>query len=188
MEVYRDCKSYEEVLLPEEEVVWQGKPANLPILSKETKTALVLRWIGCAAAFVILTILYAVAAQNVGASFNILVVLAFVVVFGYSAVIPFTDHKSLQKKVFYYVTNKRVILMSGKDIYALNRAGINTKVVEGDCDSVHILFGSCVKKTGRQFRRYTVLPEVDGSDPSKNGFVFYGVSVGKDRLKNLLSV
>lgn len=188
MEVYRECKIYEEILLPEEEVEWQGKPGTFPVLASECKTALLVRWIVCAALFVVLTVLYAVAASHVGAPFYILVELAIFVALAYISIIPIQDWKNIQKKAHYYVTNKRVILAVGKSLYALNRSGINTKCIPAEGDSVHISFGSCADKAGRTYRRYTVMPEIDDDDPSKNGFVFYGVHVGKDRLKDLLSV
>lgn len=188
MEVYRECKIYEEILLPEEEVEWQGKPETLPLLTSECKTAVLVRWIVCAALFVVLTILYAVLASNAGAPFHLVVVLVLFVALAYISIIPIQDRNNIHKKVHYYVTNKRVILAVGKSLYALNRNGINTKCIPSDCDCVHISFGSCADKAGRTYRRYTVMPEIDDDDPSKNGFVFYGVKVGKDRLKDLLSV
>ena len=188
MEVYRDCKSYEEILLPQEEVEWQGKPAAFPLLTQENKTALLTRWIGCAVLFVALTILYTVLASSLGAPFYPLVVLVLFIALGYFSIIPFQDRKTIQKKGHYYVTNKRVILAVGRNLYALNRSGINTQYIPAEGDSAHILFGSCVSKASRTYRRYAVMPEIDDDDPSKNGFVFYGVKVGKDRLKELLSV
>lgn len=188
MEVYRECQNYNEVLLPEEKIEWQGTPEAFPLLTKENKTALLIRWISCAVLFVGTSILYAFLAARVDAPFNPLVVIVIFIALAYISIIPFQDWKNIQKKVCYYVTNKRVILSTGKNLYALSRSGINVKCLPAEGDCVHILFGSCVNKAGQSYRRYAVMPEVDDDDPSKSGFVFYCVNADKEKLKDFLSV
>ena len=184
MELIRDCTCCENHLLPGEEIEWKSRPGTFPLLTKDSKGSLLLRWILCAAILVAITVLYAIVAQNKGVAFNYIVELILVIAAVYISITPILDWKKLQKKTCYYVTNKRIILMSGSNLYALNRAGINMKWVPADDDSVHILFGACQNKPSGTWRRYAIAP-----DPQDfAGFVFYGVQVEKDRLKELLSV
>ena len=181
MEFIRDCICCENHLLPDEEIVWKSRPGTFPLITKES--GLLMRWIICAVLLVGLTAAYIAAAQRTSAPFHVFVVLIIFVALAYIAIVPILDWKSLLNKTHYYVTNKRVILLSGKNLYALCRTGLNMKCVEAD-GGVHILFGSGVTRPAHSWRRYTVAPDPQ-SDP---GFVFYGVSVGKDRLKEILSL
>ena len=181
MEFIRDCNRCEDHLLPDEEIVWKSRPGVFPLVTKES--GLLARWIICAVALVALTVAYLIAVQRTGAPFHIFVVLIIAVALAYIAIVPIQDWKRLQKKTHYYVTSKRVILMSGKNLYALNRTGLIMKCVEAD-GGIHVLFGACVTRPARSWRRYTVIPDPQ-SDP---GFVFYCVSEGKDRLKEILSL
>lgn len=188
MEVTRECRNYEKTLLPDETVVWSGRPQKTPLLSSEVKTNLLVRWIVCAVLFAALTVLYTVFARLAGTEFNAIVVLVLVVAFGCIALVPVKDWNTIQKKAHYYVTNKRVILVSGSTVYAISRNGINTEIVHAEGDAVHVLFGSCVGIAARKYRRFTALPETDDNNHSKSGFVFYAVREGKSELENLLSV
>ena len=188
MEVTRECKNYEEALLPDEQVQWTGKAENFPLLSTENKSWLLLRWICSGVMLAALTALYAAAVFCGVAKFNIFVELIVIVACGYVSYLPIGDWSKIRKNVRYYVTNKRVILAVGKSVYALNRSGIKTECKSADGGAVHILFGSCVGMPGRKYRRATVLPEVDDADLSKNGFVFYNVKEGRAGLEKLLSV
>ena len=181
MKVIRECACCENHLLPEEEILWKSRPGTFPLVTKES--GLLLRWIICAIALIGVTVAYAVAARHTGAPFHVFVVLIVAVALAYIAIVPILDWRNLQNKTHYYVTNKRIILMSGKTLYALNRTGLNMKCIEAD-DSIHVLFGSGITRPAHSWRRYTVAPDPQ-SDP---GFVFYGVSVGKDRLKEILSL
>lgn len=181
MEFIRDCSCCEKHLLPDEEIVWKSRPGSFPLVTKES--GLLARWIICAVLLVALTAAYIIAARQTGAPFHVFVVLIIVVALAYIAIVPIQDWKSLQNKTYYYVTNKRVILMSGKNLYALSRTGLITKCVEAD-SGIHVLFGSGTTRPARSWRRYTVVPDPQ-SDP---GFVFYGVAEGKDRLKEILSL
>ena len=126
---------------------------------------------------------YYIAVQRTGAPFHTFVVLIIAAGLAYISLVPVLDWKSLQSKTHYYVTNKRVILLSNKNLYALCRAGLNMKCIETDA-GLHILFGASITKSARSWRRYTVVPDPQ----SAPGFVFYGIDVGKDRLKDILSL
>lgn len=188
MEITRECKSYEEVLLPDEQVEWTGKPAAFPLLTEENRGFLLLRWICCGVVFVGLTALYIAAAIFTAAQFNIIVELVIIAACAFVSFIPIRDWIDLRKKVRYYVTNKRVILAVGKSIYALNRSGIKVERRSAEGGGIHVLFGSCVGISGRKCRRATVLPEIDEADLGKNGFVFYNVKEGKTELEALFSL
>lgn len=184
MEITRDCQNFKRTLLPDETVVWSGRSQKTPLLAPEVKAGLLVRWIACAVIFAALIVLYTVFANLAGTEFNALVVLVLVVAFGCIALVPVKDWNTIQKKAYYYVTNKRVILVSGSTVYALNRNGINTKTVHAEEGAVHVLFGSCVDIAAKKYRRFTALPEAGDND---SGFVFYAVQEGKSELENLLS-
>lgn len=188
MEVTRECKNYEEALLPDEQVQWTGKAEDFPLLTKENRGWVLLRWICSGVILVALTVLYAAAAVCGVATFNIFAELLVIAACGYVSYIPVGDWIKIRKNVRYYVTNKRVILTTGKTVYALNRSGIKAECKSAEGGAVHILFGSCVGMSSRKYRRATVLPEVEDADLSKNGFVFYNVKEGRAGLEKLLSI
>ena len=188
MEITRDCKSYEDALLPDEQVEWAGAPERLPLLTSENKRPVLLRWICCAFVFVALTAAYTGLMLHAQARFNVVVELVLFAACAFAAYLPVQDWLELQKKTRYYVTNKRVILAVGKNVYALNRSGIKAECKRAEGGAVHILWGSCVGMPARKYRRAAVMPLMDDADLSQNGFVFYHVKEGKAELEALFSV
>ena len=188
MEITRECKDYRTVLLRDEQVEWEGRSGSFPLMTPENRANLIFRWIFCAALLVILSASYIAATVLIPTKFHVQVILILLVVFAYAGILPVLDWKNIQKKTRYVVTNKRVILASGKNVFALNRSGIHVECKKTAEGGVHILFGSCTKASTHKYRYRVIVPESDSSDLSKNGFVFYNVVEGQDRLKELLSI
>lgn len=188
MEIIRECKDYRSILLPDEQVEWEGRSGSIPLVTNENRTSLTVRWIMFAAALVILSAAYIAAAVLIPTKFHAIVIVILLAMFAYGGILPVLDWKNIQKKARYVVTNKRVILSTGKNVFALNRNGIHVECRSSEAGGVHILFGSCTKMNAHKYRYGVIMPETDDSDLSKNGFVFYNVTDGKDKLKKLLSL
>lgn len=188
MEITRECKDYRSILLPDEQVEWEGRSGSIPLVTKENRASLTARWILFAAALVILSAAYIAAAVLIPAKFHVLVIVIFLAMFAYGGILPILDWKNIQKNARYAVTNKRVILSTGKNVFALNRSGIHVECRNGADGGIHILFGSCTKMPAHKYRYGVIMPESDDSDLSRNGFVFYNVTENKDKLKELLSL
>lgn len=182
MDITRDCKDYKNTLLPDEHVIWSGKPDNVPLLSEENRKALPTRWIACAVAFVALTAAYIVLLAQSGRSFSFLVELLLLVACGWIAYIPVMDWNDLRRKTSYYVTNKRVILVVGKNVYALNRAGIKVSCEQTKDGVTHILWGASENILPRRYRRLTVIPDTLDENPC---LIFYHVNESAAKLQDL---
>lgn len=186
MEIKRGFESFDQALLPDERVEWKGRPAPFPLLTAESKKVILLQWILCAVACVAITAIYAAVAISAGVGVNPIMELIIVAACVLVAVTPFRDRSDVQKKVSYYVTNKRVILVVGDNFYALNRTGIKVEVRKSAKGTLNLLFGSCVGMAPHKWRRAASLPEIDDEDLSKNGFVFYNIQQDKVYLEQLL--
>lgn len=186
MEIKRGFESLDKALLPDERVEWKGRPAPFPLLTEESRNSIVLQWILCAVACVAITAVYAAVAINAQVGINPIMELIIVAACVFVAVTPIRDRYEVQKKVSYYVTNKRVILVSGDNFYALNRSGIKVEARKGAGGTINLLFGSCVGMAPHKWRRAASLPEIDDEDLSKNGFVFYNIQQDKAYLERLL--
>lgn len=186
MEIKRGFNNLDKAWLPDEQVEWKGRPAPFPLMTEDSRKSILLQWVLCVVACVAVTAAYVAVAINAQVGIHPIVELVIIAACIFVAVTPLRDRYELQKKVSYYVTNKRVILVSGDNFYALNRNGIKVEVRKGAGGTINLLFGSCVKMPPHKWRRAASLPEIDDEDLSKNGFVFYNIQQDKSYLERLM--
>lgn len=182
MDITRDCTDYKKTLLPDEKVIWSGKPDGVPLLTAENRKSLILRWIACAVAFVVLTAAYVALLLINAKSFSFIVEAVFLIACAWIAYMPVVDWNDLRHKTSYYITNKRVILVVGKSVYALNRTGIKVTIKDTPDGVTHILWGAGDNIPPHRYRRLTVIPDALDENPC---LIFYYVRESAENLRYL---
>jgi len=169
-----------DTLRPEEEVQWAGSCQPFPLVCAENKAPMIIRWILSALVAAALSIVYAVWIGNSGGQYNVIVELIILVACVYVAVLmPVLDRRTLMRDAAYFVTNKRVIVLMGdRPAIALNRAGLNMKVVDGPNGCSHVLLGAAINIKPRKYRITTILPPADKEGIAPTGAVFYQIKKG----------
>ena len=172
-----DISKFEElkdVVKSDETPLWAGKPQNFKLLDSVMKGKILLHWI--------VTLVIAVAALAVYISiyggsetFQPLIVVVVVATALFFMLRPMMDKSALGKKVLYCVTDKRVILKSGRtDAYELARAGLKAKVEPNEAGGVNIKLGSCADIPAGKGRAKALSPK-RGEGDMVTGFVLYNV-------------
>lgn len=175
-------------LMDQEEVQWLGRPEPFPLLSKDYKGNLILRWIIVAAVLVAIIVAYTVWAVLTGTSYStvlvIVLILACIYIF---AIIPYMDRFSLMKRTFFCVTNKRVLVfVSDRAPTLLNRAGLKYSLISAENGCTHVAFGAATKMKPHRLRVGTITPPTDDTAKNAVGAVFYNIK-NAEELTNLLS-
>lgn len=170
----QNCAPLKEALQEDEKLLWTGKPGAFALMDDAVKTPLLLRWVVCAVLAVACLAAY-IAAYGGTATFQPLIIVVVVAVFGFIMLRPMMDRKTLMGKVVYAVTDKRVLMcVGGRDVYELARPGLKTTVVQAEGDNVHMALGSCADISRSKYRNKALAPK-RGSGDMVNGFVMYNV-------------
>lgn len=175
-------------LLEQENVQWLSRPEPFPLLSKDYKGSLILRWIIAAAVLAALIIAYTVWSIQSGSEYNLLLVLIAILACIYIfVVIPYMDRFSLMKRTFFCVTNKRVLVfVSDRTPTMLNRTGLKYNLVAAENGCTHVAFGTAAAMKPYRLRVGTITPPADDTTKNAVGAVFYNIK-GVDELSNILS-
>lgn len=175
-------------LMEQEEVQWLGRPEPFPLLSKDYKGSLILRWIIVAAVLAVLIIAYIVWAVQSGTEYSLLLVIIAILACIYIfVIIPCMDRFSLMKRAFFCVTNKRVmVFVSDRTPTLLNRTGLKYNLVAAENGCTHVAFGAASVMKHHRLRVGTITPPTDDTAKNAVGAVFYNIKDAED-LANILS-
>jgi len=173
---YSFSTKVQDELKEDENVLWAGRPEPFPLKNAENKKSLTTRWLVCGLLFVVLTAVYAVYSMGLPAGFKPAVVIVIAFVFGYIMLMPVMDHKKVQKKCQFIVTDKRVLTVVGDSaVYALGRAGLKVNAVPAEQGCVHLLLGAAEDTPAVKYLTRTFVPvKAEGSE-DVTGLVFYNV-------------
>ena len=150
-----------------EQVLWDGTSAQFPLLAGDSRNQILGKWIGTAAGTAVVLALYMgnAGGRSVGAILGILVVAAMVVLS------PFVEQRSVLRQ-HYYVTDQRVILISGdQTVYYMELGEIDeirtvSDKTEYDCLAV----GSAVfEDIKSQMRWRSCHPKIDAQGGVSSG-------------------
>ena len=173
----KDSSKLRETLMEGETILWRGRPESFPLITAATKKGLVIRWLACAAAFVLLTVCYVLFVNSKdNLSFNFVVEAVLLLICAYVALLPALDRNKIIKKCCYYVTDSRVIVAVGdNDAFPLSRKGLKVLRVPGADGCVTMLFGSNTAQPERKHRVGTFVPGKDENGENITGITFYNV-------------
>lgn len=166
-----------DILLPEEELQWAGHSEAFPLVSKENKNGLMVRWLIAIVCAVVLSVIYAVWVSHSDRTYNILVELVILIAVAYFGfVVSVLDRRTLMNRALYCITNKRVLVfVADRPAIALNRAGLNSRCVSAEDGCIHILFGAAIDVNPRKYRITTIVSQTDKSGENSIGAIFYNI-------------
>lgn len=174
---YQFSTKTKEELKADETVLWVGRPELFKLVNEANKKSLTLRWIVCAALFVILSAVYIAWSIGSPGGCKPAVIVVLVIVFGYLMLTPVLDRNKVQKKCQFIVTDKRVLTaVSDSAVYAVSRAGLKLSAVPAGDGCVHLLFGAAGKLPEKKYLVKTFAPvKAEGGSDEIIGTVFYNV-------------
>ena len=175
-------------LMEGEELQWLGRPEPFPLLSKDYKGILILRWSVVAVVLAGLILLYSIWAIQTQAKYSMILlavlILACIYIF---VVMPLMDRLTLMKRTFFCITSKRaLVFVNERAPIALNRAGLKLKLTNAENGCFHIALGAATRIKPYRLRSSTITPPTDDRGNITTGAVFYSI---KDAVEvtNLLS-
>ena len=164
-----------ESLMADEQILWKGGCEPFPLVTPLNKKSLLVRWVLCAALFVILSVAYVLLSLRT-AGFSIVVELVLLVIFAYVAGVPLLDHNKLVKKCGYYVTDKRIISAVGySEVFPISRAGLKLRAVPAENGCVHLLFGAATELPEKKLPLNAIAPIKSEKGEGVVGLVFFNV-------------
>ena len=142
----------------DENILWKGAPEAFPLVNADNKKSLMIRWIGCVVAAIVLIIGYIILAGKADTNpWLIFVVLAVVL---YLAASPLLDRKNVYKGCKYYVSDRRVLLhYADKEIYSLPLNGLKQNILAAEKGCVHVELGSCAGMKAAKRRAAAFVPK-----------------------------
>lgn len=171
---FKENTAIKDALQNDEKVIWAGKPANFSLMDAATKTSIILRWLISAIIGIGCIVAYCVAYGGTDI-FEPLVIVVVLAVMAFVILRPITDRRNIIKKVFYCITDKRVLVSVGnRDLYELNRNGLKASFTESTNGCVHVALGSCSDMGEKKFRVKALAPKRGQADVV-TGFVMYNV-------------
>lgn len=164
-----------------EQVRWQGKTENFPLLDNDAKWQILGKWIGTVVAACAILMLYIGGNENwsVKAAGVIVLIAALLVVS------PIMERYNVLRQS-YWITDQRAILMTrDRSFYSMELSQIDDfRLVKGKDSRDCLVLGSCIfEDVNRQLRWRSCHPKADmqgnGKADEAQGLVFFGVSNGE---------
>ena len=164
-----------------EQVRWQGKTENFPLLDNDAKWQILGKWIGTVVAACAILMLYIGGNENwsVKAAGVIVLIAALLVVS------PIMERYNVLRQS-YWITDQRAILMTrDRSFYSMELSQIDDfRLVKGKGSRDWLVLGSCIfEDVNRQLRWRSCHPKADmqgnGKADEAQGLVFFGVSNGE---------
>lgn len=164
-----------------EQVRWQGKTENFPLLDNDAKWQILGKWIGTVVAACAILMLYIGGNENwsVKAAGVIVLIAALLVVS------PIMERYNVLRQS-YWITDQRAILMTrDRSFYSMELSQIDDfRLVKGKDSRDCLVPGSCIfEDVNRQLRWRSCHPKADmqgnGKADEAQGLVFFGVSNGE---------
>lgn len=171
-----DISKYENIkdaLIEGENPVWAGRPGNFGLTDGNMKASVIARIVICAVLAVALLAAY-IAVYAGTEVFQPLMIVVILAVFGFLGLRPSMDRNNLIKKTVYCITDKRVILGAGNDVFDISRSGLKAKIVDAGNGNVHVALGKCVETAENKYRVASLAPQ-RGKGDMVTGFVMYNV-------------
>ena len=164
-----------------EQVRWQGKTENFPLLDNDAKWQILGKWIGTVVAACAILMLYIGGNENwsVKAAGVIVLIAALLVVS------PIMERYNVLRQS-YWITDQRAILMTrDRSFYSMELSQIDDfRLVKRKGSRDCLVLGSCIfEDVNRQLRWRSCHPKADmqgnGKADEAQGLVFFGVSNGE---------
>ena len=164
-----------------EQVRWQGKTENFPLLDNDAKWQILGKWIGTVVAACAILMLYIGGNENwsVKAAGVIVLIAALLVVS------PIMERYNVLRQS-YWITDQRAILMTrDRSFYSMELSQIDDfRLVKGKGSRDCLVLGSCIfEDVNRQLRWRSCHPKADmqgnGKADEAQGLVVFGVSNGE---------
>ena len=159
-------KTLRGILRDGEQVLWSGRTEAFSLLAYDSKKQILGKWIGTAAAAVVILALYI---RNAGNGKG--VIAAVLAVAALLLVSPFVEQRSVLRQN-YWITDQRVILISGdQTVYYMELDGIDEfRTVTGKTEYGSLVLGSCVfEDIRRQLRWRACHPKMDSQSGTTSG-------------------
>lgn len=166
-------ENIKDALAEGEKPVWVGRPVEFGLTDGGMKTPVMLRIVICAVLAVALLAAY-IAVYAGTEVFQPLMIVVILAVFGFFALRPAMDRSNLIKRTVYCITDKRVILGAGNDVFDISRSGLKTRIVDAGNGNVHVALGKCVETAENKYRVASLAPQ-RGKGDMVTGFVMYNV-------------
>lgn len=162
-----------------EQVCWQGKTEEFPLLENDAKFKILAKWIGTVVvAFAIL----AMYISNNSETWSVKMVGGVIVIAALLVISPIWERKCLLDQR-YWITDQRAILMTrDQSFYSMELSQIDDfQVVQGKTAHDSLVLGGCLfEEVDRQLRWRACHPKTDvqsdGRSDEALGLVFFNVS------------
>lgn len=170
-----------------EQVCWQSKTENFPLLENDAKWLILGKWIGTVVVTFAILMLYI--GNNPG--WSVKVVGLVLLVAALLVVSPIVERSSVLRQR-YWITDQRVILMArDRSFYYMELSEIDDfQVVKGKTAHDCLVLGSCLfEEINRQLRWRACHPKTDvqsdGNADQAMGMVLFNVSNGEGAAAHL---
>ena len=170
---------YQDYLMDNEEVVWEGKAQKFPLLDAANKISLLLTWTICAVGLILLVAVYMpyTSSRSIEGANIIITCVVVVSLVGICGLRPVVDKKTLESKVTYVLTNYRALVIHGDTVNSMfidKKTKCRLEIL--DKNSGIIFIGSACKTNTRKSRVNTLVGIKSKSGGQIDGLVFYNVA------------
>ena len=172
----RNQKQLQEILAPDEVLLWQGAAHRPPLLDCPSRKTMVRDW-GIFALFAGLSLLFYFghAAANMSGAETVFCLLFFNLIPFSNAIFPLTAQNTLRGDSLFAVTDRRVIsVIKGEALSLPRNKDLSQSVTLWDGDCGNLAFGTAAGRPLHKCRMDAVLG-VRGKDRAVTGLVFYHI-------------
>lgn len=158
-------KYLKDNLLPEEKVLWSGKPTNVKPFEKPFGTGIIIRFV-----ISVLLIIFAIwywpyaMSHNFETSMPITMTIIMLAISAFICISPFYNARRLPRRCLYAITNQRALI-----VYNVNPAiarsrelsavmGSSYETLATGCGTIYI--GEKVKGAARKARDFSLIPDM----------------------------
>ena len=177
-----------DFLKDNETILWEGRPASFPIISKATSRELLIKWLlipGCAAALII-------ANTSNSDHLNVMFAVELIIISVILALTPFLKKPKVMKQR-YMLTDKRLLMIDNVYAYYIDRDKLTGyRVIRDQTQFPIFVFGESIYRDIKHHLLWRACADINtadlnGLEASCSAFVFYNVEQGDDLEKLLQS-
>lgn len=164
------------LISPDETVLWVGQSESFPLMNKDSKTSLLIRFIICGILLIAFTLGYALYCKYSGTEFSAIACIIGVAILAFLVWAPFGDRRTVLRSSKYVLTDKKAIQVGKNDsLFVMHRdnSGIKLEPMENGC--VTVLLGSAMKLPRKKWVSASAIPIHADDGNGIAGMVFYNV-------------
>lgn len=176
-------------LLPDETLLWSARPETFEILDATYKKPIVRKISIILLSILVLSVCYILAAVNNGVKIQPIAMLICAAPFLYSIWNDFSDAGKLKNQIVYGLTDRRLLTLNGKQLFAMEYSKLNGYALLTDSEGhVSLVCGPDALKAKEKSRREQAVCgfRMNLDSDTCDSYAMYGITEHAQQIKQIL--